>query len=232
MSNKGGNIKVLLAEDDSDLLYMVQMLLEEEGLTVYPISNGLDAYSLFLELKPDIAVLDIDMPGIDGLKLCEQIRKKDTRTPIIFTTGLADTVDVKAGFDAGANDYLKKPFDVGELAIRIRYLTKSIATIQHSSDSLYKIGAYAFDSDIYTLSYSGKSQSLSYTESSLLEVLCQDMGQIIPRDKIIDSVWDTRPAIDSRSIDVYISRLRKYLSKDPHINIINCYGKGYRLVVK
>ncbi len=224
------NISVLLAEDERDLLLLVQEELKEEGFTVFPADNGLDAYRLFLESKPGIVVLDIDMPGIDGLKLCAQIRKMDEQTPIIFTSGMSRTDDVKAGFEAGANDYLKKPYDVEELVIRIKHLTKSIHAAP--SEHLFHIGSYKFYSDTHVLSCpDGTNHTLSYTENSMLTLLAQHTGDIVSRDMIIDLIWENKPAIDSRAIDVYISKLRRYLAQDSRINIINCYGRGYRLAV-
>ncbi len=226
------NISILLAEDNRDLLFLVQEHLKAEGFTVYSIDNGLDAYRLFLERKPAIAVLDIDMPEIDGIKLCTQIRKLDDRTPIIFTTGYSETHNVKIGFEAGANDYLKKPYDVDELTIRIRHLTKTLRPDDDVSDRLFYIGTFVLNSDLHVLtSDKGIEYSLSYTENTILEILCQNLGHIVPRERFINAVWGSRPAFDSRSIDVYVSRLRKYLAQGANANIINCYGRGYRLVI-
>ncbi|MDR2037153.1 MAG: response regulator transcription factor [Bacteroidales bacterium] len=225
-------ISVLLAEDDPDLLFLLKDQLIEDGFIIHAADNGLDAYRLFLETRPDIVILDVDMPGINGIQLCMQIRKMDAQTPIIFTSGLSNTSDVRTGFDAGANDYLKKPYDIDELVIRIKHLLNPYKKADNSEDTIFRIGKFDFDSELHSLSSGTNVQGLSYTENSLLKLLAENVGKIVTREMMIDHVWETSPAIESRSMDVYISRLRRYLSDDQHITIINCYGKGYRLVVR
>jgi len=224
---------VLLAEDELALAHIVRESLEERGFKVTVCANGQIALNQYNLIKPDILVLDIMMPLMDGFEVARQIRLKDRQTPIIFLTARAQAKDVVAGFELGANDYLKKPFSIEELIVRIQVQVskKGILEAKPSAEKeTFKFGDFIFQPHKNVLENGVHSKTLTSRESEILALLCQNQQQVFDRDELLKKLWGNDSFFNARSLDVFISKLRKYLSTDPSVQIINVRGVGYKLV--
>ena len=223
------NIKVLLAEDEASLGMIVKESLESRGFIVYHAVNGNEAYNLYQNKKPDILVLDIMMPLKDGLTLAKEIRLENKNIPIIFLTAKSQTTDVIEGFNHGGNDYLKKPFSMEELIVRIKSLLNRIETKSNIEELI--IGKYHFNYTKQTLSFiDDEKQQLTSREAQLLFYLHQKKNEVLDRTFILNKLWGNDDFFNARSMDVFISKLRKKLKKDENIQIINVRGFGYKLI--
>jgi len=223
-------IDILYVEDEASLALIVADSLEMNGFSVRHCQDGKLALRLFEKQKPDILLIDVMMPVMDGFTLATHIRALDSQVPIIFLTARVQTEDVVKGFHLGANDYVKKPFRIEELVVRIESLVKNSPKMQLSQNLM--IGDYVLDSLRQTLSYKGESIKLSYRESELLRSLYENRNQVIPREDIMKTYWSYDKYFSGRSLDVFISRIRKYLNQDPRIKISNIRGIGYMLSVE
>ena len=221
-------IDILYVEDEASLAMIVSDSLEAEGFTVRHRENGREALAAFEQHKPDIVILDVMMPLMDGFTVAEEIRKVDTFTPILFLTALTQTEDVVKGFHTGANDYVRKPFKIEELVVRIQALTKR--TVQQAG-KVYQIGDYELDSLKSILSHAGQQEKLSFRESELLRRLYEQKDRVVPREEIIKAYWNDDTYFTGRSLDVFISRIRKHLMLDERIKITNIRGVGYMLTI-
>lgn len=222
-------IDILYVEDEASLALIVADSLEMNGFLVRHCQDGQMAMRLFEKQKPDILLIDVMMPVMDGFTLASRIRACDSQVPIIFLTARVQTEDVVKGFHLGANDYVKKPFRIEELVVRIESLVKNSPKMQLNQNLM--IGDYVLDSLRQTLSYKGDSIKLSYRESELLRSLYENRNQVIPREDIMKTYWSYDKYFSGRSLDVFISRIRKYLNQDPRIKITNIRGIGYMLSV-
>lgn len=220
-------IKIILAEDELALAQIIKESLETRDFKVFLCKNGEEAFSEFLKNKPDILVLDVMMPKKDGFTLAQEIRKTDKKTPIIFLTAKSQTQDVVDGFHFGGNDYLKKPFSMEELIVRIHALLNRITT---KTDEVFEIGNYTFNSVKQTLHHAENSISLTHREASLLQLLLENKNEILDRSIILKKIWGDDDFFNGRSMDVFITKLRKKLSLDPNIQIINIRNQGYKLI--
>ena len=220
-------IKIILAEDEPALAQIIKESLETRDFKVFLCKNGEEAFSEFLKNKPDILVLDVMMPKKDGFTLAQEIRKTDKKTPIIFLTAKSQTQDVVDGFHFGGNDYLKKPFSMEELIVRIHALLNRITT---KIDEVFEIGDYTFNSVKQTLHHAENSISLTHREASLLQLLLENKNEILDRSIILKKIWGDDDFFNGRSMDVFITKLRKKLSLDPNIQIINIRNQGYKLI--
>lgn len=223
-------IDILYVEDEASLALIVADSLETNGFSVRHSPDGQIALRLFEKQKPDILLIDVMMPVMDGFTLASHIRALDSKVPIIFLTARVQTEDVVKGFHLGANDYVKKPFRIEELVVRIESLVKNSPKMQFSQNLM--IGDYVLDSLRQTLSYKGDSIKLSYRESELLRSLYENRNQVIPREDIMKAYWSYDKYFSGRSLDVFISRIRKYLNQDSRIKITNVRGIGYMLSVE
>ncbi len=221
-------IKVLLAEDEPALALIIKESLETRDFIVINCKNGQEAFDNFVSQKPDILVLDVMMPVKDGFSLTKDVRKIDKRVPIIFLTSKSQTQDVVEGFTIGGNDYLKKPFSMEELIIRIYSLLGRIS-IEKKNNQIV-IGKYLFDAIKQTLSYNNIQETLTYRETALLELLIENKNEIIDRSIILKKIWGDDDFFNGRSMDVFITKLRKKLSLDSSIQIINIRSQGYKLI--
>ena len=219
-------IKIILAEDELALAQIIKESLETRNFKVIHCKDGEEAAAEFLKSEPDILVLDVMMPKKDGFTLAKEIRKTDKITPIIFLTAKSQTQDVVDGFNLGGNDYLKKPFSMEELIVRIHSLLNRIATPK--TDEVSHIGNYTFNNIKQMLQHSENSISLTHRESSLLQLLIENKNDIIDRSIILKKIWGDDDFFNGRSMDVFITKLRKKLSLDPKIKIINIRNKGYK----
>lgn len=223
--------KILLAEDEAALGMIIRESLESRGFEVVFCQDGEEAKKAYEAEAPDILVLDVMMPKLDGFSLVKQVRKKDQFIPIIFLTAKSRTEDVVEGFGYGANDYLKKPFSMEELIVRIQALLNRKAAV--SDNGQYEIGVFAFDCQKQLLIHkpSGNEDRLTHREAHLLDALIRNANELTDRQEILKSLWGNDDFFNARSMDVFISKLRKKLAQDPSIQIINVRGYGYKLVV-
>jgi DNA-binding response OmpR family regulator len=226
-------IKVLLAEDETSLAHILRESLEERNYKVILCPNGKIAIEQYEAQKPDIVVLDVMMPLMDGFEVAQRIRAKDRQTPIIFLTAKSQSKDVVAGFELGANDYLKKPFSIEELIIRIQVqLSKEgmITTKAPTEAEVFQFGEFVFHPRKNVIEQGINTLQLTSRESELLKILCQNYQQVVKRPMILNTLWGNDSFFNARSLDVFITKLRKHLAADPSVQIINVRGIGYKLV--
>lgn len=221
-------IKLLLAEDEPSLGQIIKETLETRDFEVQHAENGEIALKIYHDFNPDVLVLDIMMPKKDGFTLAQEIRETDKSTPIIFLTAKSQTKDVVEGFSYGGNDYLKKPFSMEELIVRIHALLNRIS-LKENHDEI-AIGAYVFNYTKQTLLYNNNSVLLTHREAELLFHLTQKKNEILDRTFILNKLWGNDDFFNARSMDVFISKLRKKLQEDPNIQIVNVRGYGYKLI--
>jgi DNA-binding response OmpR family regulator len=225
-------VKVLYVEDELFLARIVKESLESRGFEVYMESDGAKVLTAFRKVQPDICVLDVMLPNMDGFELAEEIRKMDSGIPILFLTAKTQTEDLVKGFSLGGNDYIRKPFSMEELIVRInnamRY--KSDEPAKLSGESV-QIGRYIFQLNRQILQIGDEEKKLSYRESELLKVLVSQKNNIVDRKDILNLLWGSDSFFNSRTLDVYITKLRSYLKGDPSIEIITIKGIGYRMAV-
>ncbi|WP_418359051.1 response regulator transcription factor [Sphingobacterium detergens] len=222
-------INILYVEDEPSLAMIVADSLEANGFQVVHCNNGEEALESFSIAKPDIMVVDVMMPVMDGFTLVAKIREMDTLLPIIFLTAKVQTEDVVRGFRLGGDDYVKKPFKIEELVVRIESLLKNSPKMLFGQKLM--IGDYTLDSLKHQLIYQDEMLKLSFRESELLRKLYEQKDKVIPREEIMRAYWSHDKYFTGRSLDVFISRIRKYLSQDPRIKITNIRGVGYMLTV-
>ncbi len=232
--NDNNNIRILLAEDDNNLGFVVQDSLKSNGFIVTLCINGEDALKAFVNGKFDICLLDIMMPKKDGFAVAETIRELNSTIPIIFLTAKTMQADKVRGFTIGADDYITKPFDFQELILRINAVLKRSQLIEAKvaeSVEKYEIGAYHFDIKNQFLKTANSEQKLTKKETRILTYLCENMNDIAPRELILKNIWGNDDYFSGRSMDVFISKIRKYLDEDKRIQILNIHGVGFKLVV-
>lgn len=222
--------KVLYVEDELFLAKIVSETLQSRGYDVILESDGGKALDQFAKEKPDVCVLDIMLPNKDGFAIADEIREKDTQVPIIFLSAKSQTSDVVNGFKTGANDYIRKPFSIEELIVRIENVLKH-KTVAPEETEEPKIGEYIFNTKRQTLNHSKEQRKLSYRESELLKLLYENRDKIVERSEILTLLWGSDSFFNSRNLDVYITKLRGYLKHDPSIEIITIKGIGYRFVM-
>lgn len=224
--------KILYVEDELFLGKIVRETLESRGFEVIMESDGAKATELFKKSQPDICVLDVMLPNKDGFTIADEIREIDEDVPIIFLTAKTQTEDVVKGFNLGGNDYIRKPFSMEELIVRVQNLlrNKSEAPQKISSDKV-TIGKYSFQVNRQILNNGKEDRKLSYRESELLKLLYLNRDKIIDRKDILNLLWGNDSFFNSRNLDVYITKLRSYLKDDPSLEIITIKGIGYRFVI-
>lgn len=223
-------IKLLLIEDDINLCYILKSSLEEliGDYEVTTASNGEEGLQILASnYIPDIIVSDIDMPILNGLDMVKHIRKSNTEIPIIFATAKKTSNDVTAGYDSGVDNYIKKPFLPEELNAHIKALLRiKNNQIIKPKEEACRIGKYIFDPKLYYLEYESEKQNLTSREAQLLTLLYDNKGQVVLREDILNKFWGTNDYFTSRSLDVFISKMRRYLSEDRTVSIKNIKGVG------
>ena len=232
-------IKILLVEDEATLAIIIRDTLNSQGFQVITAENGEHGLQLFFHERPDVVVADVMMPNMDGLEMVKRIRNKDVTTPILFLTALSETEDVVRGFEAGANDYLRKPFGMLELIVRIKALVGR-AFVPHDiphddSPTQYVIGDYQLDTMKEHLVYAADNADteiipLSHRESEILRLLCSSKGEVVDNRDILLELWGDDSYFNTRSLHVFITKLRHKLSRDSQVRIINVRGIGYKLI--
>lgn len=221
-------IQILLAEDEPALGQIVKESLETRNFEVVLCGNGEIAYQNYRKYDPELLVLDVMMPKRDGFTLARQIREEDPDIPIIFLTAKSQTKDVVNGFELGGNDYLKKPFSMEELIVRIHALLDRAQKKQKSER--IPIGQYTFNYTKQYLVWNDQEQHLTHREAELLFHLWQKRNEILDRSHILKKLWGDDDFFNARSMDVFITKLRKKLAKDPTVQILNVRGFGYKLI--
>lgn len=225
--------RILLVEDDTSLGFVISDQLEVAGYSVTLASDGQEGFQRFNEGNFQLCILDIMMPKKDGFSLAEDIRKIDKNIPILFLSAKNLTEDKVKGFNVGGDDYLTKPFSSEELKVRVNALLRRTGTVQESDESsLVDIGTYTFDIPNYMLTGPDFEKKLTKKEAHILQMLCKFMNQVADRDLIMSAVWGKSDYFVGRSLDVFITKLRKYLSNDPSVNIENVRGVGFKLMVE
>jgi DNA-binding response OmpR family regulator len=224
--------KILYIEDELFLGKIVRETLESRGYEVSMEGDGAKATDLFQKTKPDICILDIMLPNKDGFAIADEIREINEEVPIIFLTAKVQTEDVVKGFTIGGNDYIRKPFSMEELIVRIENLlrNKSERSTRIQGDN-FSMGRYNFQINRQVLNNGKEDRKLSYRESELLKLLYENKEKIIDRKDILNLLWGNDSFFNSRNLDVYITKLRSYLKEDPRLEIITIKGIGYRFVV-
>jgi two-component system, OmpR family, response regulator len=229
------HVQVLMAEDDENLGLILSERLKSKGFEVDLATDGAIAMAMYQKKKYDLLILDIMMPVKDGFTVAKEIRKADPSTPIIFVTARSMKEDVLKGFEIGADDYLTKPFSMDELMVRIHAVLRRTfrKTTQMSNEAdQFQFSNTQFNAITQSLTINGVSTDLTSKESELLRMLCARINEVVPRDEALNSIWGNDSYFNGRSMDVFISKLRKMLSADERVEIMNVHGKGFKLVVK
>lgn len=225
-------IKILYVEDEIFLGKIVFETLSSRGFNVHMESDGNQVLNAFDSFEPDICVLDIMLPNKNGFELATEIRKKNDQIPIIFLTAKTQTEDVVKGFKLGGNDYIRKPFSMEELIVRIESALKFPAPdFGPNKDAMINLGKFVFDSNKQLLLFNNEPLKLSFRETELLRYLSLSNNTIIQRKELMNHIWGNDSFFNSRNLDVYITKLRGYLKDDPSIQIITIKGVGYRFVI-
>jgi len=223
--------RVLLAEDDRNLGNILKSYLEAKGYATKLCVNGQEAYDLFSKEQFDFCIVDVMMPVKDGFTLAKEIRLHDRSIPILFLTAKSLEEDKLRGFQAGADDYLTKPFSMEELMLRMEaILRRSGHTVQ--GGKTFTIGNYSFDYNLQMLRWEGGEQRMTSKENELLRLLCENKNDVLDRSYALNKIWQDDSYFNARSMDVYIAKLRKYLKADDNVELINVHGVGFKLVVK
>ena len=226
--------RILLCEDDENLGTLLSEYLQAKGYHADLCPDGEAGYRAFFKNKYDICVLDVMMPKKDGFSLAHEIRHANTEVPIIFLTAMQLKEDILAGFKIGADDYITKPFSMEELVYRIEAILRRVRGKKSKESTLYKIGRFTFDTQKQLLTLDNDSEQatkLTTKENELLALLCAHSNEILQRDYALKTIWIDDNYFNARSMDVYITKLRKHLRPDSQIEIINIHGKGYKLIV-
>lgn len=223
--------RILLCEDDENLGMLLREYLQAKGYYAELCPDGDAGYKTFLQGKFDICVLDVMMPIKDGFTLAQEIRAVNADVPIIFLTAKDQNEDILEGFKRGGDDYMTKPFSMEVLVSRIEAVLRRVCGKKSKEKALYKIGRFQFDTQKQLLSIDGEHKKLTTKESGLLNLLCAHANEILQRDYALKTVWTADDYFNARSMDVYITKLRKLLKADESIEIINIHGRGYKLIV-
>lgn len=232
--------RVLLVEDDKNLSFILKSSLEQMigGYEVVSVANGKDGLDMLTKENFDVIVSDVEMPVMDGVTMVQHIRKNHPSLAIIFITGLTTARDVINGYQAGADFYIKKPFLPEELdahiqaVLRMRHNTQAESPADNDEDTIFTIGKYSFDPTQNLLIFENEQHNLTAKESKILEMLCREKGKVVSRENILNEIWGNSDFYSSRSLDVFITKLRKYLSKDTNVSLNVLKGVGICLKVQ
>ena len=223
--------RILLCEDDENLGMLLREYLQAKDYNVTLAPDGEAGYQLFTSEKFDLCILDVMMPKKDGFTLAQDIRKVNGVIPIVFLTAKSLKEDVLEGFRIGADDYITKPFSMEEMLLRIEAIMRRISGKKSKSGSEYQLGTMVFDAQKQTLTSEKGTTKLTTKECELLALLVQNGNSILERNYALKTIWVEDNYFNARSMDVYITKLRKLLKDDPNVEIINIHGKGYKLII-
>ncbi|MFO7938819.1 MAG: response regulator transcription factor [Bacteroidales bacterium] len=224
--------KILLAEDDENLGMLLREYLTAKGYETALFKDGEEALKGFDKDKYDLCILDVMMPKMDGFTLAKNIRKENTTVPFLFLTAKSMKEDILEGFSLGADDYMTKPFSMEELLFRMQAILRRTGNKSSEQEQwMFEIGDFTFDAQKQILLYDGTEQKLTTKENELLKLLCEHKNDLLERNYALKQIWSEDSYFNARSMDVYITKLRKYLRADSSIQILNIHGKGYKLIV-
>ena len=225
--------RLLLVEDELSLASIVRDALETQDFDVTIAADGAEGLHRYFDVRPDILVVDVMMPKMSGFEIVKSIRQSDSQTPILFLTAKTTVDDVVSGFNLGANDYLKKPFAIPELVVRMKALLGR-KTGQAKGTTAFTIGEFQFNPETAQLLHltSGESTILPRREADILQRLCQHQGEIVPTQNILLDLWGDDDFFNVRSLQVLITRLRHRFTRDPRVQILNVRGTGYKLIAE
>ena len=226
----GDKLKILLCEDDENLGMLLREYLNAKGYETDLCPDGEIGYKTFVKSRYDVCVFDVMMPKKDGFTLAKEIREINVEVPIIFLTAKTLKEDVQEGFRLGADDYIPKPFSMEELTLRIEAILRRVHGQKTKAVTVYKFGSFTFDTQKQMLCIGNEQQKLTTKESELLTLLCAHANDILQREYALKTIWIDDNYFNARSMDVYITKLRKLLKADPAVEIINIHGKGYKLI--
>lgn len=224
-------VNILLCEDDESLGMLLREYLEAKGYKPTLCQDGEEGYRSFLQHTYDLCILDVMMPRMDGFTLASKIREINYDIPFMFLTAKNLKDDVREGFELGADDYITKPFTMEELVFRIEAILRRVRGKKSNSMVVRQIGIFSFDTKKQVLSYDGKQEKLTTKEAELLTLLSNRQNELLQRDYALKTIWIDDNYFNARSMDVYITKLRRHLKDDPNVQILNVHGKGYKLVV-
>lgn len=229
------NLKILLVEDDEALRFIVKDNLEQNGYEVEAAADGQIALDFFEQSTFDLIILDVMLPKIDGFQVAEKIRKSNEHVPIIFLTARSMTEDKIKGLTIGGDDYIPKPFSMEELLLKIKIFlrrSQSLPINNQAENGFIKIGRFLFHPEELSLSIDDNTRSLTLKEAELIRFFAGHPNKVLSRNEILEQVWGSDDYFLGRSLDVFISRLRKYFKADPTVKIVNLHGIGFRFSVK
>jgi len=225
-------IRILLAEDDENLGPLLKEYLQAKNYETDLVIDGEKAFKSFQKNLYDLCILDVMMPLKDGFTVAKEIRAINKDIPIMFLTAKSLKDDILHGFKIGADDYITKPFNMEELLFRIEaILRRTKADSKFTGETIYKLGKYTFDFQKQSLSSNDNVHKLTTKESELLKMLCDNINDVLERNYALKSIWEDDSYFNARSMDVYITKLRKYLKDEPSVEILNVHGKGFKLIL-
>lgn len=227
MKNK---LSILLVEDEENFGIVLKNYLELNNYSVMLCQNGRDGLDQFKKGVFDLCVFDVMMPEMDGFTLANEVRKLNKQLPIVFLTAKTQKQDIIKGYQLGADEYITKPFDTELLLLKIKAIIHRSYGAK-SDDKEFTLGKFVFNSDTRELTSGDAVQKLSPKETKLLELLCQNINNVVPREEALNKIWQDDSYFAARSMDVFLAKLRKYLKADDRIEIINVHGNGFRLLV-
>ena len=231
MDEKFEDVSILLCEDDENLGMLLREYLEAKGYTAELCADGEEGYKTFMEKSFDLCILDVMMPKMDGFTLASKIREINSEIPFMFLTAKTLKEDILEGFKIGADDYITKPFSMEEVVFRIEAILRRVRGKKNKETTVHQIGRYTFDTQKQLLTFEGENTKLTTKEAELLTLLSSKANELLQRDYALKTIWIDDNYFNARSMDVYITKLRKHLKKDPNVEILNVHGKGYKLVI-
>lgn len=225
------NINILLAEDDKNLGVILKSYLESKGIVTTLCSNGEEALNAFRAGDFNFCLFDVNMPNMDGFTLAREVKKINSQVPLIFLTARNTPRDIMEGFEIGCDDYVTKPFSMDELLMRI-YAVNRRCSSEVVAPTTYQLGSFVFDAPRHLLNRGDESRKLTSKEADLLLLLCERLNDTLERTYALSKIWYEDSYFNARSMDVYVTKLRKYFKDDPNVQLLNVHGVGFKLVVK
>jgi DNA-binding response OmpR family regulator len=224
-------LKILLVEDDPNLGELLQEFLESKHYQTCLATDGKMGVERFMNEPFDLCILDVMMPKKDGFAVAKEIRMKDSDVPIVFLTAKSMKDDTIQGFKVGADDYITKPFNMDELLLRIQAILRRYRKDNIKQPSAFQFGGYQFDSEHQLLAFEDDKQKLTSKESAILKLFCENINQALSRSFMLKMIWGDDSYFNARSMDVYLTKLRKHLRHDDTVQIVNLHGEGFKLLV-
>ncbi|MCD8236137.1 MAG: response regulator transcription factor [Prevotellaceae bacterium] len=231
MDEKFEDVRILLCEDDENLGMLLREYLEAKGYKAELCVDGEEGYNAFRDGMFDLCILDVMMPKMDGFTLAAKIREMNSDVPFMFLTAKTLKDDIREGFEIGADDYITKPFSMEEVVFRIEAILRRVRGKKNKDVTFHQIGKFTFDTQKQILSIGDQQTKLTTKEAELLTLLSTKTNELLQRDYALKTIWIDDNYFNARSMDVYITKLRKHLKADPDVEILNVHGKGYKLVI-